>query len=232
MASIHKHGKHWRCQVRKEGYPTQSKTFPLRTDAQAWGREIEAQMARQQFTGSTSGQTMTVREMLQRYLDEESPKKASNKADVSRSQHLYAALSEYRVHTLTSVNLAQYKADRLRSVSAQSVVHELNLLHRAYKVAVEEWGVVLPNGIPRTKRPTLPKGRDIRVHPETVERIVASTTSEELKLIIRFAVETAMRRSEILGIRWEHINLDRRSVRRQKPTGPGQFRYPQWHRNC
>jgi hypothetical protein len=59
-------------------------------------------MARQQFAGSTSGQTMTVREMLERHLEEVSVTKASNKADLSRSLHLYPALGDYRLHTLTS----------------------------------------------------------------------------------------------------------------------------------
>lgn len=212
MASIHKHGSNWRCQVRKEGYPAQSKTFNSKVKAVAWGNEVESQMSRQVFLGSTTAQTMTIGKMLERYLREESSKKASHKADISRSQHLYAALGEYRVHTLASIRLAQYKADRLVHVSAQSVVHELNLLHRAYAVAVNEWGIILPNGIPRTKRPSLPKGRDKRVTPQQLAAIIANTESHELGTVIRLAVETAMRRSELLGIQWENINLPRRSV--------------------
>ncbi|WP_432239207.1 tyrosine-type recombinase/integrase [Herbaspirillum robiniae] len=212
MASIHKHGSNWRCQVRKEGYPTQSRTFGTKAEAQQWGREVESQMARQQFIGSVSGQTMTVREMLQRYLDEVSITKASHKTDVSRVKPLYAAIGDYRVHTLTSINIAQYKAKRLLSVGPQTVIHELNLLNRAYSVAASEWGVVLPSGIPKTKRPSMPKGRDIRVPGEAVNRLVAASESPELRVIIRLAVETAMRRSEITGIRWEHVNLVRRSV--------------------
>jgi len=52
----------------------------------------------------------------------------------------------------------------------------------------------------------------MRVAPEDVDGQVAATESPELKVIIRFAVETAMRRSEIVCIRWEHFNLQRRSV--------------------
>ncbi|AKN66330.1 hypothetical protein RC55_15085 [Herbaspirillum seropedicae] len=103
MVSIYKNGSNWRCQVRIEGFPTQSRTFTIKAEDQAWGREVESQMARQQFVGSTSGQTMTVREILKRYLEEVSVSKASHKADVSRSQHLYGALGDYRVHTLTDL---------------------------------------------------------------------------------------------------------------------------------
>ncbi|MEC5159874.1 integrase [Janthinobacterium sp. CG_S6] len=34
----------------------------------------------------------------------------------------------------------------------------------------------------------------------------------ELKHIVPLAVETAMRRSEILGIRWEDVDIERRSI--------------------
>lgn len=212
MATItHYRGK-WKVQVRKQGYPAQTKSFSFRSEAVAWGNEVEFQMSRQAFCGNTSAQTTTVRQMLERYLREESNKKVSYKADISRSKHLYAALSEYRVHTLTSVRLAQYKADRLVCVSPQSVVHELNLLHRAYVVAVNEWGIILPNGIPRTKRPALPTGRDKRVTQRQLTAILTNTESNELRTVIRLAVETAMRRSELLGIQWEHVNMLRRSV--------------------
>jgi hypothetical protein len=131
MATISQYRGKWKVQVRKEGYPGQTRTFSLRADAVAWGNGVEAQMNRQAFAGSTTTQTMTVQEMLERYLREESPKKASGKTDISRSKPLRDALGEYRVHTLPSTRIAQYKADRLANVSPQTVTHELNLLHRA-----------------------------------------------------------------------------------------------------
>ncbi|WP_079214533.1 site-specific integrase [Herbaspirillum robiniae] len=212
MATISKYRGKWKAQVRKQGFPSQTRTFEAKSDAQIWAREIESQMTKQQFAGSTSGQTMTVREMLQRYLDEISISKASHKTDISRVKPLYAALGEYRVHTLSSLAVSQYKATRLLSVGPQTVIHELNLLHRAYVIANSDWGLVLPNGIPKTRRPPMPKGREMRVPSEAINRLVAFTESQELKIIIRFAVETGMRRSEITGIRWEHVNMERRSV--------------------
>ncbi|MDB5764202.1 MAG: site-specific integrase [Herminiimonas sp.] len=212
MATISQYRGKWKVQVRKEGYPTQTRTFSLRADAIAWGNEVEAQMNRQAFAGSTTTQTMTIQEMLDRYLREDSSKKASYKTDISRAKALGNALGEFRVHTLPSTRIAQYKADRLFYVSPQSVTHELNLLHRAYVIAANEWGIVLPNGIPRTKRPSLPRGRDRRVTPNEVGQLVANTQSCELKIIIQLAVETGMRRSELLRMRWEHVSLTRCSV--------------------
>ncbi len=212
MAGIWQYRGKWKCQVRKEGFPSQSKTFESRTEAVAWGQEVESRMHKGIITRSTTKQTLTVREMLARYLREESPHKASPASDKARAKHVCGALGSFRVHTLTSPHIAQYKRDRLALVSPQSVTHELNLLHRAYVVAVEEWGIVLPEGIPRTKRPSLPRGRDRRVSQREIDLILLATGSEELGAIVQLAVETAMRRGELLGMRWEHVNLVRRTV--------------------
>jgi len=212
MATLQKRGDKWRCIVRIKGYPQQTKTFSSRAEAEVWGREVESRMACGEFVAAASRRRITVQEMLQRYLDEVSITKASHKADISRAKPLVAAFGKLYAHVITSPDLSRYKAKRLLSVSPQTVLHELNLLHRSYRIAAEEWGLVFPNGIPRTRRPSIPSSRGQRVPAEDVDRLVAATESQEMKVIIRFAVETAMRRGEIVGIRWEHVNLQRRSV--------------------
>lgn len=212
MAGIWQYRGKWKCQVRKEGFPSQSKTFETKTDAVAWGAEVESQMNRGMFAGSTTKQSMTIRTMLERYLVEESPRKAYSAADLSRSKPLIAALGAYHLHKLAQVDLAKYKRDRLALRSPQTVTHELNLLHRAYVIASTEWGIVLPNGLPKTPRPTLPRGRGTRIRPDQLDLILQATESEQLKYIVPLAVETAMRRSELLSIRWNDVDLDRRSI--------------------
>ena len=212
MATISQYRGKWKCQIRKTGYPPQTQTFDHRADAVAWGNEVESKMHRGAFVGGISKQSMTIREMLERYLVEESTKKAYSAADLSRSKPVLAALGAYHVHTLTHADLADYKRTRLTLKSPQTVTHELNLLHRAYVIATTEWGVVLPKGVPRTARPPLPRGRGTRIRPNQIDLIVQSTGSEQLKNIVPLAVETAMRRSELLSIRWEDVDLDRRSI--------------------
>jgi integrase len=216
MAGIWQYRGKWKCQVRKEGFPSQSKTFETKTEAVAWGAEVESQMNRGMFAGSTSKQSMTIHDMLERYLAEESPRKAYSAADLSRAKPLTTALGAYHVHKLAHVDLATYKRDRLALRSPQTVTHELNLLHRAYVIASTEWGIVLPNGIPKTSRPSLPRGRGTRIRPSQIELILQATGSEQLKRIVPLAVETAMRRSELLSIRWENVDLDRRSIYLEK----------------
>jgi integrase len=157
-------------------------------------------------------QAMTVGDLLDRYVTEESVHKASASDDKARAETLKAVLGGYGVADLTSTMVSGYKRARMRVRAAQTVLHELNLLHRAYVVAVAEWGLVLPRGVPRTSRPSLPPGRERRVTPQEVDAIIQETGSKDLKAIMVLAVETAMRRGEILGLCWEHVNLPQRTL--------------------
>ena len=45
MATIRKKGElQWHVQIRKKGFPTATKTFSLKTDAERWARQVESEM--------------------------------------------------------------------------------------------------------------------------------------------------------------------------------------------
>lgn len=47
MATIRKRGNYqWEVQIRKRGFPSQSKTFNTKAEADAWARMIESEMSR------------------------------------------------------------------------------------------------------------------------------------------------------------------------------------------
>lgn len=129
IMAISKHYGKWKCQVRKKGFPPQIRTLSTKAEATAWGREVESQMVREAYVvPDKTTQGMTVAELLQRYLREESPHKKSGSADLYRVKPLLSALGAYNVSTLTSSKLNDYKGRRLAQVAAQTVVHELTLL--------------------------------------------------------------------------------------------------------
>lgn len=219
MGTVTKRATGWQCKVRKKGYPPQSKTFTLKADAEAWGRSIEVQMERGTFMPGVDPDDdvpaiATVADLLKEYTTKESIKKADGgSADRNRIKPVVAALGEYSVHTLTSKRLSQYKKDRMAlGYAPQTVTHEINILHRAYVVAVEEWGIGLRAPIPRTSRPTPPSSREHRVRKKDVEAIRKATESPDLGDIVEFAIETCMRRAEIARMRWEGVDLRRKTV--------------------
>jgi hypothetical protein len=76
MATFRKRGPYqWQVLVRKKGHPTQSKTFETRAAAKQWTREVEHEMDRGIFVSRVEAESTTLRELLERYLEEVTPLK-------------------------------------------------------------------------------------------------------------------------------------------------------------
>lgn len=215
MATVKKLRGKFQCAVRRVGFPHQYKVFDVEADAEKWGDTIEEAMRTGTFdTKPLVPAPTTVREMLQRYVETVSIHKTRDgRDDKPRIRRLQRILGGYSVHTLTSRRVNQYKKDRLaEEAGAQTVLHELALLHHAYTVAVEEWGLELSGPIPRTRRPKLPPGRNYRIPQAVLGRIRMATQSKVLADVMDFAVETCMRRSEILSMSPSTVDLEQRTV--------------------
>ena len=196
-------------QIRKRGYPTQTKTFTKEADAKRWATIIESEMERGVFVSRTEAEATLVKDILQRYAIEILPSKRSEHSDKSRVKTLIEAFGDYRLSSLTSSQVAKFRDHRLKIVGPQSVIHEINLLNRALKTATMDWGIALPGGLPtaQVRKPTKPRGRDRRVSVEEVKKILDATDSNELASIVTIAIETGMRRGEIALLEWQHIDL-------------------------
>jgi len=215
MPTIRKRGDaQYHVQIRKRGYPTQTKTFTKEADARRWATIIESEMERGVFVSRCEAEATLVADVLERYAAEVLPTKRSEKSDRSRIKTLAEAFGNYRLATLSSSQVAKFRDMRLNVVSSQSVIHELNLLNRVLKAASIDWGIALPGGLPtaQVRKPSRPRGRDRRVSNEELASIIQATESDELRTILIIAVETGMRRGEIAELTWEGINLAKQTA--------------------
>ncbi len=91
--------------------------------------------------------------------------------------------------------------ERRKSLSSSTLRLDLALVRPLFTVAFQDWAMDL--GLQFTSR-TLPKVKNSRnrpLSPEEAEAIVRSTGSPVLENLLRVALETAMRRSEITKMR-------------------------------
>jgi integrase len=212
MASVRKKGDHqWHVQVRRKGYPPQTRTFTTRADAERWAKIVESEIERGVFVSRTESEATLLRDVIKRYETEILPTKRGQAADRSRLKTLEAALGAYRLAALTSTHVARFRDARLSVVGSQSVIHEISLLSRVLKAATLDWGIALPGGLPtaQVRKPAKPRGRDRRITMPELDRILAATESPELRVVIAVAVETAMRRGELAALRWKHVDLSK-----------------------
>ena len=218
MATIRELRGRWQAMVRRRGVAPRCKSFDKRNDAARWAREIEAEADRSGWVADTRlAEKTTLGELLTRYSSQISPLKRSALTEQSR---IKAILRRPIVHRtlakLTSADCAAYRDERLKIVAPATVVRELNTLSHAIETALREWGLWLPrNPVKMVKRPTVPQGRKRRLEDDEEARLLAACDRGRtplLKELVILAIETSMRRGELLGLRWAHVHLAKRIV--------------------
>ncbi len=223
MASFRKRGLHqWQAQIRKQGYPLQSKTFETRAAAARWARAIECEMDRGLFVSRVEAESITLGELLERYVEEVTPLKKGAAPEAARIRALIKhPLANRFLAGLRGVDLARYRDARLKKVSPGTVKRELVILSHLFEVARKEWGIHVHNPVRDIKLPPNPKARDRRLQPgynggedeeSQLLRACANARNPFLLPVVRLAIETAMRQGELVRIRWEHVDLNRRTV--------------------
>lgn len=216
MATLRKRNGKWQAQVRRAGHTAQSRTFLHRADALKWARQTESELDRgdlpvhpAQLNGSTVG------ELMRRYRDEVIPRKASRKPE----GELMAGLLKQRFTTLPLSRLspqpfARYRDQRLETVRPATIHRELGLLHHMFEIARREWAIPLKtNPLSEVAKPRLDNRRERRLRGDEWPRLMGAAEQSRNPLIaplIRLAVETGMRRSELLRLDWSDIDLDKR----------------------
>jgi integrase len=127
-------------------------------------------------------------------------------------------LGDLIVRAVTSVDIATYRDQRLdtvnsrtgKNISPSTVRLEMSLLSNFFDIARIEFGISDANPVSNVRKPKSPPGRDRLLTPREerlIHRYAYAHSNPEFYSIIVLALETAMRQGEILGLKWEHINL-------------------------
>jgi integrase len=213
MASIAKRNGRFHVRVRKIGVPTQCKSFTSKRDALRWASDTE----RAAENGQLLLEDCAIKDLLDRYKKEISSAKRGAEVEKYRIDTIMkSSLGPLKLSYLKPVHVAHYRDDRLRQISSASVKRELQILSHAISVAMRDWGHNLPsNPCQQIRMPADGKGRDRRLVDDECDRLLlACKASENLYLapLVELAIETGMRRGELLSMKWENVHLDQSFV--------------------
>ena len=126
------------------------------------------------------------------------------------------AIARHTLAKLSSAAVATYRDARQQEVAPATVVRELSLMQTAIETATREWGIPLPcNPVALVRRPVVRNDRKRRLHAgEEARMLTAANTgrSDWIAPVIVIAIETGMRRGELLALTWADIDLAARVV--------------------
>lgn len=212
----------WEAKIRRKGYPNQMRSFDKRDEAEKWAREIESEIDRGIFVSRKEAESTTLYEALSRYEEEVSKYKKGFSQEKKRIRAWQSnPLAQRYLATIRTQDIFEYEQSRRTSgISERTIRLDLAILSHLFNVARAHWDMPgLVNPIRRTKGTnpgkkagTLFKSRERTLSLAEQDKLLQQLP-KEIQHIVLLAVETGMRRGEIMSLTRTNIDLKRKIVK-------------------
>jgi integrase len=214
--------------IRRKGFPTLSYTFSTQSEAGAWMAEQEAAITarvtaaraiedQKRIAAECAPRYRVFGDLMLRYLETVTPTKRAADEEAMRLRGLFKhSIASCPLQGLTVRRVAEWRDERMQKVSGSTVNRDMNLLGHVIETARSEWEIDFEvNPFQRVRRPREAPPRERRLTKAEESALMTAcdaTQNPYVRPIIILALETAMRRSEIVGLEWERVYLEEPSV--------------------
>ncbi len=227
MATITKRGTSWFAQIRRKGHKSISKSFPTKGMADTWARKIERDMDTMDFKDGRTLSSITLSALIDRYTSEIGQVSPFGKNKTAVLASLQKDLGAVSLTGLTADRLVEHvRKRRADGAGGVTIGIDLTYLGGVLKAAKQLWKMPVDLEAIAGARTHM---KYMGLSTKSAERDRRPTT-EEIALIcqwfedkgrrqkvpmpdlIRFAIASAMRAGEIIGLKWEHLNEADRTI--------------------
>ena len=214
MATIRKFRDKWQVQVRRKGHRPLTRSFINRQDAVIWARQTEVLIDRFELPTEIDPRILeetTLGDLVRKYRAEVSPTKRGGKTEqIILTAFLRHPICRKTLHELKPKHFADYRDQRLKTIKPSTLRRQLAPIHNLFELATKEWGLpIKTNPLDYIRLDKSDVRRERRLRDGEWDRILAAAERRRnpfLVPIIRLALETGMRRGEILAMKWDHLD--------------------------
>jgi integrase len=126
--------------------------------------------------------------------------------------HILPALGHIQLQKLAPEHIeAFYTHKRDEGISAGTVHLMHSVLHKALEQAVQR-GRIPRNVCDFVSPPRIPKHEVQALTPEQAHKLLEAANGHRIEALLTLALVTGMRRGELLGLRWQDIDFENKSV--------------------
>ncbi len=236
MPTIRKRNGQFQVQVRLKGHAPLSETFQHYADAKAWGLEQERKL---KLTGMPVTrkelQAVSLKKLIADYLDCAifTGKRSSANERIALEAFLEreTSLCSKSLAEITQKDFAAYRDRRLETIKPSTLRRELNPLRSMFRIARREWNLPIDNPLQGLWLPPEGEPRQRRLSPREENKLSLAAlycrgeTQASLWTSMLFAaLQTGLRRGELLNLQWGDIDFARKTLRvRPGKTGRGRI---------
>ena len=203
--------------IRRKGFPNITKTFTRKTDGDAWAQDIESAMRNGHYKLSREAQEMTLRELIDLYVERTFDERRSPATPHQTLTWWKERIGDVAIANISKklvkhhwLELARAPSDRTgRPLSNRTLNAYIETLSACLSYAVHE-ELLEANPLYRLRRRPLDNSREVVLSQEQLHSLLAAaenSSNRYLKVALLMTLSTGGRRGEILGLRWDEVDL-------------------------
>lgn len=214
MPTIIKRGDKFLARIRKHGFSPVSQTFIRKTDAQAWGRRVEADMQAGRWLDEAAKAVPSLKDAIGEYRIKVAVRlKGARDYAYSFKEIEASDIGTKPVDQLKPADLADWR-DALagRGLKPATVARRLGLLSGVLSWCHKEKGWLSENPMRSVRKPTVRDARTRTLDPEEVRYLELATAAARAAWLpdaVTLLIRTAMRRSELVGLQCDDVDIGR-----------------------
>jgi integrase len=217
---VFKKGKNWYVDYYLKGKRKRKKVGPSKKLAEQVLKDIQVKIVKGEYLGMLEEKKVLFKEFAGIYLDYSRTNKSPS--TFRREQVIFRGLTAYfgekYLFEINSQLIEEYKAMRLqKGVVPATINREMSCLKHLFSKAVE-WRCINRNPGHGVKRLKEPPGRIRYLEVKEVERMMRAIevlpqgTGRYLRPIVLVALNTGLRKSEILQLRWQDLDFQEKRI--------------------
>jgi len=222
-------GTVYKARVRKAGQAGQiSKTFHTRSAAERWARQFESQLEQDNAGLTNEAQRHTLADAIKKYRSEVLPTKRPHTQRPYRLHLTYweQQLGRLRLSEVTAAKIAACR-DALMPVDEDgqplptakdpnTVARYLATLASVLTACKKRWHWLAVSPMQQVEKPGKPNSGTRYLSDDELHRLLAAcreSSSPDLLLAVLLSIITGARQGEILGLRWQDVDMQAGVIR-------------------
>jgi len=223
--AIFKKNDSWYIDYYVNGRRKRESVGPNKKQARTVLQKRKVQIAENKYLDIRRFGEIRLNDMNKEYLEIYSkPNKRSYSRDETIIGHLDRFFAGKYLHEITVVDIERYKRERLKQVSKSTVNRELACLKHIFKKA-NEWGKTDQNPPGKVRRLKTVSPRIKYLETEEIKALYNAAVSY-LKPIILTAVNTGVRKRQLLNLKWTDLDFRNRLIYLSDTKGANERKIP------